>query len=67
MSLIRDENTYDNYMILLKLLVDLFKQDKGDSKEADQLRDEMDPIWKSMTKEERRKADSYANGELKNI
>ena len=63
----RDENTYNNYMTLLKQLIKLFKEDKGDSKEADKIRDEMDPFWYKMSKEEIKAADEYANKELKDI
>ena len=62
-----DQNTYNNYMILLKQLIKLFKDDSGDTKEADIVRDDMELLWKEMSKVEKRIADEYANKEMKNI
>ena len=63
----RDENTANQYMDLLKQLIKLFKEDRGESKEADRIRDDMEPIWKEMSKVEQVAADEYAAKELKDI
>jgi hypothetical protein len=52
-SVAAEKSVMDRYLEKLTLLDELIRCHKGDSEEADALRDEMDPLWFQMSEQDR--------------